>query len=418
MTQAERATTIDLAQVFAQQAKLKADQVIELGIQDLSLKKLSNELKDLLAKLSQMEDTLIKAEDAYLRHKSWPVEAWTISKELRERFPSDPKVIGVANQLSDFKVNRTTLRFAFFLIVVMFLVFMANLGVNSYNLYILALTPTATSIIELNSTPSAFYTIDAVSSPTVEFSKNITTLPDEITDAKGVEMVLVPAGEFTMGSDYSENEEHPRHQVYLDDFYMDTYEVTNKLYRNCVDDYACTPPEDVSSKNRNNYFDNPEFNEFPVVYVNWEQAKTYCEWRGGHLPTEAQWEKAARGTDERIYPWGDNISCDYANYYNGTKYCVLETTKVGSYDRGKSIYGIYDLAGNVWEWVADRYDEKYYQNSPFENPSGPENGEERVFRGGAWDNHENLLYTFVRNKSKPLDSYSGLGFRCAKSANP
>ena len=138
------------------------------------------------------------------------------------------------------------------------------------------------------------------------------------------------------------------------------------------------PPQDTSSHIRSSYYGNSKFDNYPVVYVDWNQAHAYCEWRGGSLPTEAQWEKAARGTDGRTYPWGEKLDCDKANYSG----CIGDTTPVGSYESGKSPYGIYDLAGNVWEWTADWYSETYYQNLAYpENPLGPDIGQDRVAAG-------------------------------------
>jgi len=143
-------------------------------------------------------------------------------------------------------------------------------------------------------------------------------------------MRLVPAGEFTMGS--IKEVEQPVHTVYLDTFYMDAYEVTNAHYKACVDAGGCTPPQKLGSSTHSIYYGNSNFDYYPVIYVNWNQAKAYCEWRGANLPTEAQLEKAARGIDERTRPWGEGIDCNKANYFG----CVGDTTKVGSYEGGKS----------------------------------------------------------------------------------
>jgi len=161
-----------------------------------------------------------------------------------------------------------------------------------------------------------------------------TPLPTEITDVKGVTMRLIPSGEFTMGSD---DWGQFVHQVYLDAFFMDKYEVTNYLYSVCVDEGVC-----IALPQYAYHYNNSDYKNHPVVYVNWDQAKTYCNWRGGDLPTEAQWEKAARGTDGRIYPWrdGEAIDCNKANYLGGVNHgngCVGDTTKVGIYEFGKSL---------------------------------------------------------------------------------
>jgi formylglycine-generating enzyme required for sulfatase activity len=231
-----------------------------------------------------------------------------------------------------------------------------------------------------------------------------TPLPVEITDEKGIRMNLVPAGTFKMGSEKYDDEK-PIHDVYLDAFYMDMYEVTNAAYKNCVDAGKCELPSNADKYN------DAAYAEHPVVYVNWNQAKTYCEWRGSRLPTEAEWEKAARGVDGRTYPWGEGIDCSKANYYG----CVRSTSEVGSYESGKSPYGIYDMAGNAREWVNDWYDENYYQNSPASNPLGPSSGQYRVLRGGSWYYSDNLARSAYRFSNSPDLINFNFGFRCARS---
>jgi len=235
---------------------------------------------------------------------------------------------------------------------------------------------------------------------------------DEINDTQGVAMRLVPAGEFTMGSDSGFDNEKPIHQVYLDAYYIDKYEVTNAKYKACVNTDVCDPPKDSSSITRSNYYGNPEFDDYPVIHVDWNMSKTYCEWRGAQLPTEAQWEKAARGTDGRTYPWGnDSPYSNLLNYNNN----VGDTTEVGKYPAGASVYGVLDMAGNVWEWVMDWYDASYYASSPSLNPQGPSSGDTRVLRGGAWDFNDVNARSADRYWYDPADSYDFIGFRCARS---
>ena len=278
-------------------------------------------------------------------------------------------------------------------------------------------TPEPTSIVTIPTEtrpPSSSKTPTKVVTPTQFFTPTATPYPNQITDPEGVTMRLVPAGEFTMGSE-SSNDEKPIHRVNLDAFYMDIYEVTNALYQACEDAGKCAPPQQTSSYTRSSYYGNSQFNDYPVIYVDWNQAKTYCEWRDASLPTEAQWEKAARGDDGRTYPWGEGISCSQANYHDGNKYCVGDTTEVGSYESGKSPYGIYDMAGNVWEWVADWYDSSYYGNSLSSNPLGPSSGEYRVLRGGSWYYGVNLVRSANRDGNSPDLILFNVGFRCARS---
>jgi formylglycine-generating enzyme required for sulfatase activity len=261
--------------------------------------------------------------------------------------------------------------------------------------------PTQTAI------PSATPTKTPTHTPTPIRTLPAILYPTKIIDTKDVEMALVPAGEFSMGDNGGQEDVKPAHTVYLDAFYIDVYEVTNAQYENCVVAGVCQPPIYNGSNSRSNYYGNPQYDNYPVIYVNWDMAKTYCEWRGADLPIEAQWEKAARGTDARTYPWGEDIpDCNKANYSGPDRICVGDTTVVGNYKNGKSPYGIYDMAGNVWEWVADWYSETYYQNSPITNPLGPELGQARVVRGGAWLG----LYYFLRASGRHSESYWQQGF--------
>lgn len=257
-----------------------------------------------------------------------------------------------------------------------------------------------------------------------------TTLASEIRDTQGVKMRLVSAGEFTMGSNaadaliecrkYAQDcqrdwffPEEPPHPINLSAFYMDVYEVTNAYYQACVIAGACTAPHETLSYTRSSYSGDDLYDNYPVIFVDWNQAKTYCEWRGARLPSEAEWEKAARGVDGRTYPWGEEIDCANANY----KGCVGDTSKVG---RGKGTYGIYDLAGNVWEWVADWYQADYYTvvGNNVTNPLGPASGDGRVIRGGAWINSSKSDRSTLRNSSDPAMVYSYVGFRCARDVQP
>ena len=227
-------------------------------------------------------------------------------------------------------------------------------------------------------------------------------------------MRFVPAGSFTMGSLIGDASEQPVHTVNLSAFYIDKYEVTNARYKACVDEAVCQPPTGPSSSKHTSYYSNPEFNDFPVIYVNWNMAQAYCAWRGARLPTEAEWEKAARGVDGRTYPWGEGISCSQANY----KSCGNDTSQVGSLENGKSSFGVYDMACNVWEWVSDWYLKNYYTvvGNNASNPPGPASGDGHVLRGGSWSNTEKSVRTTIRNNSDPAKTYNFVGFRCASPA--
>lgn len=233
------------------------------------------------------------------------------------------------------------------------------------------------------------------------------------------EMILIPAGEFKMGCNSEHNggiscraSELPAHLVYLNAYKIDRFEVTNKKYATCVSAGVCTPPPSVSSRTRSSYYGNPTYNDYPVVWISWTQASTYCGWLGKRLPTEAEWEKAARGTTELSYPWGDQSpNCSLANVAS----CVGDTTKVGSYLSGASVYGALDMSGNVYEFVYDWYGSTYYQESPYENPTGPQFGTTKVLRGGGAVLSSEHLRTAFRGNGL-IEGFDLLGFRCA--ANP
>ena len=260
------------------------------------------------------------------------------------------------------------------------------------------LTPTSTATQTLTPTPT----------PTLTPTPSAGTLATR--EADGAVMAYIPAGEFTMGSENGGSDESPPHQVYLDAFWMDQTEVTNAMYALCVETEQCNPPSNTS------YFGNEEYAHHPVVYVSWEAARDYCTWAGAELPSEAQWEKAARaGLDGAAYPWGDDDPVCTAGAVNGAQYtaCGGKTMTVKSF--ASNAYGLYDMAGNVWEWTADWYDSGYYDNSPFENPLGPENGSAKVLRGGSWGNYYNYLRVANRFNNTPDYAYGFIGFRCSRS---
>lgn len=289
-------------------------------------------------------------------------------------------------------------------------------------------------VVTLESTPTTIpiqTTIPTVAevqpSPTIMIP---TATPEaiKISAKDGMTQIYIPAGSFMMGGMdvYRENDEIPPHKVFLDAFWIDQVEVTNGMYGLCVQSGECRPPIEIRSDNREEYFGNPEFQDYPVVNVTWFDANAYCVWAERRLPTEAEWEYAARGNDKRNFPWGDEPPNEYtANFIN----LIGDTSRVGSYPEGASLFGVLDMAGNVSEWVYDFYRMDYYAKSPSENPTGPLVEEVfnvmRVIRGGSFQDEGYDLRVSNRNyiegpnpKAQPNEAefygkYSvKIGFRC------
>ncbi len=225
----------------------------------------------------------------------------------------------------------------------------------------------------------------------------------------GAPMARVPAGEFLMGS--SILNEQPQHSVWLDEFWVDVFEVSNGLYQQCVTAGACRPPSSTHSAHHECYYGDPSYASFPVNQVAWADAVQYCQWAGERLPTEAEWEKVARGTDARTFPWGNNWDPARVNSLLND---IYDTTAVGSYPAGASPYGAMDMAGNVWEWVADWYDEEYYEDSPAENPPGPSTGVSKIVRGGGYGVYDAAMRTSLRRELPPETQVTYVGFRCVR----
>lgn len=254
-------------------------------------------------------------------------------------------------------------------------------------------------------------------------------------------MVKIPAGRFKMGLSSKQvtrilnmcmkvdktctrwwfKDEMPRHTVYVDKYWIDIDEVTNQKYLEFVKATGHRPALDDTCKTKacrqGNLWKGKSFpkkiRNQPVTQVNWYDAVAYCKWRGKRLPTEAEWEKAARGPSGNMYPWGNSAPPGKATYRR--KWRGMATmTDVGKYANGASVYGVHDMAGNVWEWVADWYDMDYYKEKIRNNPKGPESGEFKVVRGGSWVNYADTLHSAFRRWSRPEVRFNDTGFRCAK----
>lgn len=264
--------------------------------------------------------------------------------------------------------------------------------------------------------------------PTVSQAPMETSLKQRVSPMDGMPQVYVPAGTFRMGGMDVRRapNETPEHDVTLDAFWMDQLEVTNAMYTLCVNTGGCMPPQSFKSQRRASYFDNPEFRDYPVIYVTWAQAKTYCEWAGRRLPTEAEWERAGRGGDFRTFPWGEAKADGLLANFN---MLVGDTSRVGTYPAGASPFGVLDMAGNVAEWVNDFYTSSY-TNAGTLNPTGPaaSSSLHRVVRGGSLGDAE--INIRVSKRSSVLGSFPGtaadpnaslgdfsprIGFRCAES---
>ncbi len=245
-----------------------------------------------------------------------------------------------------------------------------------------------------------------------------------LTGQDGAPLVLIPAGAFPMGVPPGHRDggrdEYPNHEVFLDDFYIDTYEVTNGRYLEFIRATGHRKPQHPKNPDRTLWQGGlmPEtIADRPVINVDWYDAAAYCAWAGRRLPTEAEWEKAAKGTGDRRFPWGNVEPTD--KHLNFLQRWIGEKTlmPVGSYEAGKSPYGVYDVAGNVFEWTADWYDSSYYKKSPAKNPTGPKTGSRKVLRGSGWQSETPTVRIFTRFGSDPNNRDESTGFRCARDAH-
>ena len=255
------------------------------------------------------------------------------------------------------------------------------------------------------------------------------------------DMIYIPDGSFFMGHSDFELDERPVHEVYLDDYWIDKYQVSNKEYARFLNEYFDKYPEkdaEVASlinlefpnsriyRDAGEYSAGYEFENHPVVNVTWYGADAYCRFYGKRLPTEAEWEKAARGTDQRLYAWGDSVDSSHANYWDSGDPFDNDTTPAGFFNGqnyngfqtsdSPSFYGVYDMGGNVREWVSDWYQWNYYSESSTSNPGGPLKGTKKVIRGGGYLFHPDYLRATFRYSTEPHRSTSFIGFRCVKSS--
>ena len=258
------------------------------------------------------------------------------------------------------------------------------------------------------------------------------------------DMAHIPAGNFYMGSSFPETttnynlckkfdkgcklwwfrDERPRHTVYLKEYWIDRYETTNTDYVGFVIATGARSALDNSCKTKGckdgNLWDGVSYpsmiRDQPVIQVSWHDADAYCRWRGKRLPTEAEWEKAARGPSGRLYPWGNEPVSRSRAVYKKKWQGINTLGSVGSHPKGVSIYGVHDMAGNAWEWVSDWYQLDYYRSSPLSNPQGSPDGKYKIVRGGSWINNPDTLHGAFRRWSLPEVRFNDTGFRCAKDS--
>jgi serine/threonine-protein kinase len=322
-----------------------------------------------------------------------------------------------------------------------------------------ALMVSCGGVYDLTATLPAKVFPELTSTPTPDKDPTLGDTWDRLADS--MVMVYVPAGKFEMGSNEEDmdrifqmcpgwglkcertwfDDEQPAHTVAVDGFWIDRTEITNAQFAVFLNEQGNQEEGGVNwldlededcriERTSGQYRPMSEYADHPVVEVAWYGAMAYCEWVGGRLPTEAEWEYAARGPEGAIFPWGDTFDCSRSNFDDETRlddYLVpgregcdghLKTSPVGSFSDGASWVGVLDMAGNVWEWVADWYDDDYYSRSPSENPIGPYSGEHRVIRGGSWFSDPYIARSAVRGRDSPDGTGSYLGFRCAKDSQP
>ncbi|MDX1413861.1 MAG: bifunctional serine/threonine-protein kinase/formylglycine-generating enzyme family protein [Candidatus Promineifilaceae bacterium] len=309
------------------------------------------------------------------------------------------------------------------------LVIIAGVSISVFNLGGAANVTEAEATATLESAVVAALTAVApTATPTPEPTAPPTPTPEPFITKTGSRMIFIPEGLFLMGNDESENrDEQPSHIVNLGAFYIDETEVSNKDYAQCVADEACRPPVSPNATLHNSYYGDPAFDDFPVIFVNWFDADTYCQWREARLPSEAEWEKAA-GYDpveelRYLYPWGDTFDGTLLNYCDQN--CPRDhrdaavddghgdTAPAAGYEQGRSPLNIYNMSGNVMEWVNDWYDSRFYRDSTDTNPLGPLEGQFKVMRGGSWLSPAEETTVTIRDSFDPLVARANLGFRCA-----
>ncbi|HZD11642.1 MAG TPA: bifunctional serine/threonine-protein kinase/formylglycine-generating enzyme family protein [Candidatus Binatia bacterium] len=277
---------------------------------------------------------------------------------------------------------------------------------------------------------AALTSVAPTATPTPQPTPLPTPTPEPVLSETGSRMLFMPGGLFRLGNDQGADDEQPSLMVSLDPYYIDETEVTNGAYAQCVSAGECEPPATNRASFYPDYFGNPEFADYPVLYVSWYQAQDFCKWRGDRLPSEAEWERAAGFDPERgvksTFPWGDSFEGTRLNYCDASCYredkdsafddAYGDTSPVGIYPEGRSPVGAYDMLGNVMEWTNDWYDRNYYSVAPDTNPLGPPEGFSKSVRGGSWLSPRDELRVTARTFYDPNERRANIGFRCAASS--
>lgn len=305
------------------------------------------------------------------------------------------------HEIPPFQISRSR-RWVFRLLVAFLIVLLVSLS-----FMVVSIDSAYRNSAEAATADAHAQTLEANVATDMQISQSVTT---RVNPVDGMVEVYIPAGVFTMGDpilgSLSDRNSIPQREVFLDAYWIAQTAITNAMYKKCFDAGGC--PKHTRQQLDPHYYD-PDFAEHPVVFVNWDFAVQYCEWSGGRLPSEAEWEKAARGMDQREYPWGNNApnpeQANVGNYHD-------TTVKVGSFPQGASPYGVLDMGSNVREWVDDWYKDNY-QGDVNNNPSGPETGDKRVVRGASWSDPVEFSKVTNRLAHVPKSPGWNRGFRCA-----
>lgn len=353
-----------------------------------------------------------------------------VSSEPRRSPPTDQFGQPVKPRLTPQKRRQIETRTIYALVVLLVIILLAGFGLTYANINQPEITEAEATATIQSAVVAAMTSLAPTPSPLPVPTEPPTPTPEPLITDTGARMIFIPGGTFSMGSDEGERDERPAHLVRMDPFYIDETEVTNGQYELCVEAGVCPPPSRSNPTTHPAYYGDPAYADYPVVFINWYQADTFCEWRGARLPSEAEWEMAAAFNPTEAlkltYPWGDAFDGTKLNYcdqscpspdrdtaYNDGH---RDTAPVGSYPDGRSPLGVYDMSGNVMEWVNDWYDNRFYESTGDTNPMGPADGEIKSFRGGSWLASAEEVRLVARGSFDPRVIQANLGFRCAQAA--